>query len=401
MSQTSTARLLAAAFAGIAGAPLAAQSYYDMIDKRNGVHPFASVFQLEAGAIGTRAINNDPSSDPNDPNVRGLDDAISWDGKAYFRDESFGSRRGTLEAYAGRDGLFAGYQDGKILGDDTVTRFEFRGRPWQFYRDGYYDRGKFRKNGSFDGSDYEGYIGFGREAQPGLFVELGPYFRMLDFRTSRLTPDVSLFTVPDGYNAYGGRLYVEQSTAQVDRRRGTVRDGYTLSLTGEREWNDSSGSFGAEAFKTELPSAVWRVRGRLEWYIPAADSVCWEVFAAGGWHDPKDRLQNIESQRPLGHMWGDVQLRLRFHLGDSMTLTPYVHGQYSRLRTLDGFSATSDYFLGGGVESYLHFSDSISLHGWYSYLGNDNTPSIRIDRDVHGQHMFYLGMVLRLGSSRR
>ena len=401
MSQSPTARLLAAAIAGFVGAPLAAQSDYAIIDHRNGAHPYASIFQVEAGAIGTRAISNDPSDDARDPNVRGLDDGISWDGRAYFRDEAFSSRRGTLEAYAGRDGLFAGYQDGKILGDDTVTRFEFRGRPWQFYRDGFYDRRRFQKSGFFTGSDYEGYIGFGREAQPGLYVELGPYFRALDFNASSLTPTPDLYTIPSGYNAYGARLYIEQSTVQIDRRRGMPRDGYTLSLTGEREWNNSNGSFGVDGFTTELPSAVWRARGRLDWYIPAADAVCWEIFANGGWHDPKDRLQSIEAQRPLGHMWGDVQLRLRCHLGDSMTLTPFVHGQYSRLRTADGFSSTSDLFFGGGLETYIHFSDAISLHGWYSYLDNDSRPSIRVDRDLHGQHMFYLGMVLRLGTSRR
>jgi hypothetical protein len=128
--------------------------------------------------------------------------------------------------------------------------------------------------------------------------------------------------------------------------------------------------------------------------------VCWEIFANGGWHDPKDRLQNIEAQRALGHIWGDGQLRLRCNLGDSFTLTPFFRMQYSRLRNQDGFSSTSDMFFGGGLESYLHLGDSLSLHGWYSYINNESTPSIRIDKDVHGQHMFYLGMVLRIGSRR-
>jgi hypothetical protein len=66
-----------------------------------------------------------------------------------------------------------------------------------------------------------------------------------------------------------------------------------------------------------------------------------------------------------------------------------------------GFDSTKDFFFGGGVESYWHLGDSISLHGWYSYLDNENRPSIRIDRDVHGEHMFYLGMVVRFASTRR
>jgi hypothetical protein len=182
-------------------------------------------------------------------------------------------------------------------------------------------------------------------------------------------------------------------------RRGLPRDGYVLTLIGEREWNNSRGDYGADGFTTELPSAVWRARGRLDWYLPASDSVCWEIYGAGGWQDDKDRLQNTDSQRPLGSIWADAQLRLRIHLGQSFTLTPYFQGQYSRLVGQDGFSTTKDFFLGGGVDSYLHFSDTVSLQAWYSYLDNDNRPSIRIDRDVHGEQMFYLGMVLRFGGS--
>ena len=376
---------------GCVQAPLFAQSFAELTEQRNGVQPYASLFQIEAGAIGTIADENGLAT--------GLDDEISWDARLYYRDEAFSSRRGTLEAYAGRDGMFAGFQDGKMIGDDTVTRFEFRARPWMFYRDGFYRDDTLVPNGFYDGSDYEGYVGFGREAQPGLYVEIGPYYRKLDFERSRLTPVT--FAVPDGYSAYGGRLYLEQSSVQYDRRRGIARDGFVLSITGEREWNDSEGAFGADGFQTSLPSAVWRARGRLDWYIPSSDDVCWEIFGNGGWQDEKDRLQNTEGQRPLGNQWADVQLRLRFHLGDSMTLTPYVQGQYSRLLKEDGFGSTKDFFFGAGVETWMHFSDALSLHAYYSWLDNENRPSIRIDEDLHGQQMFYVGMVLRLGATRR
>jgi hypothetical protein len=372
-------------------APLLAQSFAELTEQRNGVRPFAKLFQIEAGAIGVTPDDGDES--------RGLDHEISWDGRLYYRDEAFSSRRGTLEAYAGRDGLFAGFQDGKMVGDDTITRFELRARPWMFYRDGFYRDDELVPNGFYDGEDYEGYVGFGREAQPGLYVELGPYYRKLDFQRSALTPVT--FTVPDGFSAYGGRLYIEQSTVQYDRRRGMPRDGYVLSLTGEREWNDSDDPFGTDGFQTRLPSAVWRARGRLDWYIPASDETCWEIFANGGWHDEKDRLQNTEGQRPLGNQWADAQLRLRLHLGESLTLTPYVQAQYSRLLKEDGFGSTKDFFLGGGVESWLHFSEAVSLNASWSWLDNENRPSIRIDEDVHGQQMFYVGMVLRLGAQRR
>lgn len=371
-----------------------AQSFVDLTDVRNAPRPWASVLQIEAGAIGTEASASNPSI--------GTDDDLSWDGNVYYLDESVGARRGTLEAYAGRDGLYAAYTDGKLVGDDTVMRFEARVRPWMFYRDGFYRGDDFVANGLYEGRDYEGYIGFGREAQPGLYVELGPFYRTLDFDRSSATP--STFTIPDGYSAYGGRLYIEQSTVQMDRRRGMPRDGYTLTLIGEREWNDSEGAFGATAgsgFTTELPSAVWRVRGRLAWYVPASDVAAWEISAYGGWHDEKDRVQNFEGQRPLGNQWADAQLRLRLHLGQSMTVTPFAHGQFSRVLEEDGTSSSKEVFVGGGVETWIHLGDAVSVHGWYSWLDSDNRPSIRIDEDVHGEHMFYLGMVLRLGAQRR
>lgn len=371
--------------------PLSAQSFAQLVEQRNPQQAYSSVFQIEAGAIGADARGSDSTV--------GLDDDISWDARLYYRDDQFSSRRGTLEAYGGRDGFIGSFQDGKLVGDSTVTRFEFRARPWMFYRDGFYRDEQLVPNGFYDGSDYEGYVGFGREASSGFYVELGPYYRKHDFQRSGLTPVT--FTLPDDFNAYGGRLYIEQSTLQFDRRRGTPRDGFVLSLAGEREWNDSEGEFGASGFSTALPSAVWRARGRLDWYIPASDAAFWEVFVNGGWHDEKDRLQNTEGQRPLGNQWADAQLRLRFHLGESWTLTPFFHAQYSRLLREDGFSSSREYFFGGGLESYLHFSEAISLHGYYSYLDNENRPSIRIDEDLHGQQMFYLGMILRLGTKRR
>ena len=46
-------------------------------------------------------------------------------------------------------------------------------------------------------------------------------------------------------------------------------------------------------------------------------------------------------------------------------------------------------------------SEEVSLHGWYSYLNNEARPSVSIQEDLRGQHMFYLGGVLRFGGTRR
>ncbi|MBM4063447.1 MAG: hypothetical protein FJ265_20455 [Planctomycetes bacterium] len=379
-------RLLSAAALAL---PAAAQSFLDLTEVRNPANPYFSVFEIEAGAIGTEPAHENEE--------QGLESDISWDGHVYWRDNAFGTRRGTLEAYAGRDGLYGGFYDGKFVGDETVTRLEVRARPWQFYRDGFYGGGKFVPRGLYEGRDYEGYLGFGKDAQ-GLYIELGPYYRQNEFASSARTGS---FRIPEDYAAYGGRLYLEQSSVQMDRRRGMPRDGFVLTLLGEREWNDSEGTFGEGTYLTELRSSIWRIRGRLEWYIPSSDDMTWEILVRGGYGDKRDRVVNFDSTHPLGHRWVDAQLRLRMHLGASWTVTPFAHGQYSGLLDGEGLSNDEEFFVGGGVESYLHLSESFSLHGFYSYLDNPSRPSIRVDEDVHGEHMFYLGLVMRFGSTRR
>lgn len=381
--------------AGLLAAPLFAQSYVDLTESRANRTAYRSVLQVEGGAIGAQADQRDAGL--------GLDDDVSWDGRAFWRNGNVGSRRGVIEAYGGRDGFVGSWQDAKFVGDETITRIELRARPWMFYRDGFYDRSdRLRPNGFYEGSDYEAYLGFGKDLRDGLFVEFGPYYRSLDFARRSYTPGTfDTFRTPDDHSAYGGRLYVESSDLQFDRRRFLPRAGHALSFVGEREWNDSDAEFGTDLYATRLASAYWRVRARLEWYIPASDQVCWEVFVHGGWQDDKDRLQNTEGQRPLGSQWGDGRVRLRLHLSDNFSISPFGQLQYSRTLTEDGFGSDKEFFFGGGVESLLHFSEAVALRGYWSYLDNDNRPSIRIDRDVHGQQMFYLGMMVRLGAVRR
>lgn len=377
--------------AALLAAPAFGQSFTDFTEVRRAPRPYSQLLEFEAGAIGAMAQDKDLAV--------GLDDDISWDGHVYYRDDAFGSGRSLLEGYAGRDGIYLGLADGSLVGDDTTTRLELRARPWQFYRDGFYRDDELVANGFYEGSDYELYAGFGRETQPGLFVELGPYYRRSSFDRSDLTD--AAYTVPGDYASYGARMYLEQGNVQMDRKRGMPEEGYVLTLCAEQEWNNSSGTFGSLASGvTELPSSVWRARGRLEWYVPASDDSTWEIFARGGWQDDKDRVQNFEAQRPLGDKWADAQIRLRINFADTITLAPFVHGQYSSITSNDPSASNSEFFFGGGVEGYLHMSDSISLHGYYSYLNNESRPSVRIDEDLHGEHMFYLGMLVRFGARR-
>jgi hypothetical protein len=373
-----------------------AQSYRELTTVRTPANPYASVFEVEAGGVGTKTTEENPAT--------GLRDDISWDGHVYYSNAAFGSRRGKLEAYAGRDGLYASYLDKKLVGSDTDTRIELRGRPWVFYRDGAYDGSKFGARGLFDGADYEAYLGFGKDSGQGLYVDLGPFYKRLSFDRSRLTrsaPPELAYTIPEDFAAYGGRLYIEQNAVQLDRRTGMPRDGFVLTLVGEREWNTSKSAFGLATTKSELPDAVYRANGRLDWYVPATDALTWEIFAQGGLADRRDRLVAMDSSHALGNQWGDVQLRLRCQVGNSWTITPYVQGQYSRLPGDTRLSSQKKFFLGAGVESYLHFNEVFSLHGYYSYLNNESRESIRVDEDVHGQHMFYLGMVIRFAGGRK
>jgi hypothetical protein len=117
--------------------------------------------------------------------------------------------------------------------------------------------------------------------------------------------------------------------------------------------------------------------------------------------DETDRIVNYDATRPQGDIYGDAQLRYRFALGDWMSVSPFVQGQYVQAVGEDGAGGGDEFFYGGGAEAFLHFSDIISLNAWYSYLNNESRPSVSIQDDIHGEHMFYAGMILRFGGSRR
>ena len=131
---------------------------------------------------------------------------------------------------------------------------------------GFYRGDSFVPVGRYEGSDYEVYLGFGRETAENLFVEFGPLWRKNKFeRNSDTAPN---YRIPDDYSAYSGRFHLEQSTLQLDRRSGMPLGGYQLTVVIEREWNESDGQIGVDSgFQTELPSSVWRGDARLEWYV--------------------------------------------------------------------------------------------------------------------------------------
>jgi hypothetical protein len=375
--------------------PLCAQSFDDLTSFRTQPMPYSQFIQVRAGVLGSMAAEKDPAV--------GLDDELGVDGSVFFHDAGFAGsgRDGQLDVYAGRDGLYAGLRDGNLI-SDTITRIELKARLWPFYREGFYRGDNFVPTGHYDGRDYEAYLGFGREVADQLFVEFGPFYRRNQFGE---TDDNTLYTpnyiVPADYAAYGARLFIEQRTTQLDRRSGLPTNGFCFSVIGEREWNDSSGEFGVNpGFIAELPSAVMRARGRIEWFIPQSTDVTWEIFASGMFLDKLDRVLEYEAQHLQGDRWVDAQLRLRFLLSDSFSLSPFVAGQFTHIQGEGGASAENKFFYGGGAEMWLHFSDMFSANAWYSYLNNESRPSVSISEDLHGEHMFWAGLVARFGAKR-
>jgi hypothetical protein len=368
---------------------LHAQSFDDLTTVRNPKLAWSQVFQVKAGVLGAIAGTEDEAA--------GLQDDIGWDGHVWYHADG-GGQGGDLDAYAGRDGLYFGMKNGNDP-NATATKLELKARMWPFYREGAYRGDAFVPIGLYEGRDYEAYLGFGREVQSGLFVELGPFYRRQSFDRNKLTDPG--YTIPDDFNAYGGRLFLEQSTVQFDRRSGLATDGFVATVIGEREWNDSDTEFGSAGLETELPSAVWRARARLEWYIAQSDETCWEVFGNASYTDVQDRVYNYDAQRPQGHLWADAQLRFRMRASDSITVTPFAHVQYQQLREEDGAGSDKKAFFGGGIDAWLHVADNISFNAWYSFLDNESRPSVSISEDAHGEHMFFVGVVFQFGAKRR
>lgn len=371
---------------------LVAQSHDELVMHRNPRLSYSELLQVEAGVMGSMASSSDPAA--------GLDDEIAVDGSVYFHREQSGSQAGQFDAYAGRDGLLLSIMDGRVIGNDTTTRLQLSSRIWPFYREGFYRGDSFVPTGQYEGTDYEAYLGFGREVQEGLLVEFGPFYRRNQFDRNDRT-DLS-YVVPDDFAAYGGRIHLEQNTVQLDRRSRAPRSGYLITVIAEREWNKSENAFGTSpGFLSELPSAFWRGRARMEWYVPQGSESAWEIFATAAMTDERDRIVNYDASHPQGHLWADAQIRLRLPFGDSLSLTPFVAGQFARILEEDGIGSDEKFFYGGGAEAWIHVSEALSLNSWYSYLNNESRPSVSITRDIHGEHMFYAGVVLRFGGRRR
>lgn len=389
--KTSTLLPVAGLLCLLAPCPLA-QSYDDLTLVRNRPSPFSSLIQVRAGVLGAVPLDEDKPI--------GLESQLGFDGHVYYRSDQFGGRDAQIQAYAGRDGAYLGVLEGVLLGRGNGSRLELSTRYFPFYRDGFYSGGDFVPTGRYEGKDYTAALSVNREVAEDLRVEIGGFFRKNTFDRNENT--ASDYTIPDDYNAYGFRGWLEHNTLKLNRLNGRPDGGFVLTLSAEQEYNRSDRRFGtAGIYESTLPSSVWRARGHLEWFFPQSDTSTWELFVDASYSDRKDRVYNSDAQKPIGFLWFDAELRYRFDVGQSLVVAPLAKGQFVQSVREDGAGSDTNTFFGGGLDTALNVGDNISLIAEYSFLSNPARPPVSATSDAFGEHRFFLGMEVRFAGQRR
>lgn len=400
-------RLLIAGLTALVGVPgeLWAQSYRDLTLVRAMPSEYSTVLKVRAGVLAGFASDvKDTSSLPSAPPVgnesNGLEDTIGWDGHIYYHEDRFGGREAVLDAYAGRDGAYFGVVEGSLLGQQTQTRLELTTRYFPFYRDGYYRGDDFIPRGRYGGSDYGVTLTAAREIAPNWRMEIGGFYRRQMFEANEDT--VISYVIPDDHNSYGGVTFLENNTLVLDRVTGRPDHGFVATVALERENNDSSGSFGIPGvFASSLPSALWRGRGHLEWYLPQSQTTTWEVEIDGSISDEQDRIYNYDAQKPIGHLWVDGSLGFRVELGLAFWVTPYAKGQFVKILEEFGVGSVEKMFFGGGLSAGYDAASNLSFLFDYSYLTNQSRAPISATEDTFGEHQVFFGIDARFGAVRK
>ena len=281
-----------------------AQSYSDLTLVRDRSYRFPTVFQVRAGLIGTIPEDTDVAA--------GLDEEFGLDGHIFWRVEGIGERT-DMVAYGGRDGAYISLTDTEVVGSNTRSRLEFATRYYGFQREGFYRGDSFVPTGRYESDDYLIRLGFAKEADQGISIEIAPFYKNYSFSRSDQTSGA--YVIPEDYNAYGARLTVEHDTLQFDRSNHRPIQGFLFTLAVEREENDSDELFGiAGTFESRLPSGVWRGQAHLEWFFPSTQSSVWEIEVDGRLSDEADRVANYDAYSPPGHLTVDAELRYRLSL---------------------------------------------------------------------------------------
>lgn len=367
-----------------------AQSYEDLRLVRGRPSHFASTFEFRVGAAGS-------ISEAEDESLR-RENKIGLDGHAYYHNERFSSQAAHLDAYAGRDGAVVSIRQNGADGSASRIELDYRYAP--FYREGIYRNDDFIPTGLYEGDNYGAYLGFGRIAGQGLHVEVGPYVRKYTFDANSHT--AASYSLPDDFLAYGIRAFAEHNTLQLDGQTGRPSDGFILTVRFEAERNDSDATFGTPLYQSRLPSGLWRARAHLEWFVPQRDLGTWAFQADAGWSDDDDRINNYDAIDPIGHMWVDGELGVRWDFGSSgqFAVTPFVGAQWVRALQENGAGTDEEFFFGGGARMILDLGDAMSLYADYSYSQNESRAPVSTVEDVLGEHQFFVGIELRVGARR-
>jgi hypothetical protein len=388
---TSAALALASLASAQGYRDLEGPSYRELQITRNRPRPYVSGLIVRGGLGGVMADDEDQSV--------GREESMFADGFAYFRADRVTAYEFGLEAYAGRDGAVLSMQQDN-MGEDGASggRLELSARYFPFYREGYYDGDDWVATGRYEGRDEGAYLGFTSVLGEGVILELGPFYRQYQFERTDAT-DVG-YTIPEDYNTYGGRIYFEQSTLQLDNLYGLPKNGFQASIRVDYEQNDAEGDFGTVRWSSSLPSTIWRGALRLEWYFPTDGASVWEFRLDGEMNDRADRVHIYDAQKPIGETWADARLGYRLELGSGLFVTPFAQLQYTKTPNASGDSASDDFWIGAGGRFRFDLGDAMSVLGEYSYLSNANRPSSSYEEDVYGEHQFFVGAELRIGASR-
>lgn len=366
---------------------LPAQSYDDLTLVRNRKNEGQDLLQVRAGVgLGFPAGTEDKSI--------GLESVTAPYGHVYYRRRGFTAQRAVLLAYAGFDGVYVTAKDDPDLGGEAQSRLELFGRFFPFFREGFYRNKDFVPTGRYEGRNWGVALGTSRIVDKEFRIELGGFYRRYTFeRNSTTDPN---YTIPDDFNAFGGRIILEHQTLALDRDTGRPNGGFLLAVVAEREQNDSAALFGTRGlYESELPSGLFRGRGHLEWYFPHTESSTFALMVDGSLSDEGDRVYNYEASKPIGNMWFDGQLRWRLLLGRSLSITPFLAGQYVRVLRDTGAGADTKVFFGGGLDARLDAGKNLTLFANYSYLNNESRPTVSPTRDTLGEHQLFAGVEVR------
>ena len=138
---------------------------------RNREQPERSLLQVRLGLNGGIAEDEDK--------VNGNEDAYMAGGFIYYHQVGVTAKRWVTDAYFGRDGIYLGIKDDVFPGKPEQSRLEIFGRPFSFYRDGYFDDGDFVSTGRYEAKDWGVRLSYGKELDNKLRTEIGPFFQTL------------------------------------------------------------------------------------------------------------------------------------------------------------------------------------------------------------------------------